>query len=227
MNWKQEQEALENAFARRLLVEHGIKEVTTQRQAKNGTREFEFPVTCWTKQVIKWNKGRKPTNDKLRIAVFKSGYVRKQNGCYTPYQLNPVYKRDDLLRIGLFSLYAQDIQLDYEIIVIDDNFRKQETERSNRFNSIPIKEGYYVVNEGIFEEFSSELTNKNICMEGVILSGLNDQVRVTDMVVSANCQFKLSLGSNVPSLKVSKGENVIAYGLLSKKKRIGNNLVDN
>ena len=95
---------------------------------------------------------------------------------------------------------------------------KQETERSNRFNSIPIKEGYYVVNEGIFEEFSSELTNKNICMEGVILSGLNDQVRVTDMVVSANCQFKLSLGPNVPSLKVSKGENVIAYGLLSKKK---------
>ena len=42
--WKLEQEALENAFARRLLVEYNIKEVTTQRQAKNGTREFEFPV---------------------------------------------------------------------------------------------------------------------------------------------------------------------------------------
>ena len=38
------QEALENAFARRLLVEYNIKEVTTQRQAKNGTRDFEFPV---------------------------------------------------------------------------------------------------------------------------------------------------------------------------------------
>ena len=42
--WKLEQEALENAFARRLLVEYNIKEVTTQRQAKNSTREFEFPV---------------------------------------------------------------------------------------------------------------------------------------------------------------------------------------
>ena len=44
--WQLEQEALENAYARRLLVEYNIKEVTTQRQAKNGTREFEFPVPC-------------------------------------------------------------------------------------------------------------------------------------------------------------------------------------
>ena len=42
--WKLEQESLENAYARRLLVEYNIKEVTTQRQAINGTREFEFPV---------------------------------------------------------------------------------------------------------------------------------------------------------------------------------------
>ena len=38
--WKLEQESLENAYARRLLVEYNIKEVTTQRQAKNSTREF-------------------------------------------------------------------------------------------------------------------------------------------------------------------------------------------
>ena len=93
--YRQEREALENAYARRLLIEYNIREVTTQRQAKNGTREFEFPVTCWTKQVIKWNKGVKPTKDKLRIAVFKSGYVRKQNGAWSPYQINPVYKRNE------------------------------------------------------------------------------------------------------------------------------------
>ena len=93
--YRKEREALENAFARRLLLDYNIKEITTQRQAKNETREFEFPVTCWTKQVIKWNNGRKPTKDKLRIAVFKSGYVRKQNGCWSPYQLNPTYKRNE------------------------------------------------------------------------------------------------------------------------------------
>ena len=45
--YKQEREALENAYARRLLIEYGIQEVTTQRQAKNGTREFLFPVSTY------------------------------------------------------------------------------------------------------------------------------------------------------------------------------------
>ena len=92
--YKLERLALEDAFARRMLLDYDIREVTTQKQAKNETREFEFPVTCWTKQVIKWNRGEKPTQERLRIAVFKSGYVRKQNGCWCPYQINPVYKQN-------------------------------------------------------------------------------------------------------------------------------------
>ena len=92
--YKLERLALEDAFARRILLDYDIREVTTQRQAKNGTREFQFPVTCWTKQVIKWNRGEKPTQERLRIAVFKSGYVRKQNGAWCPYQINPVYKQN-------------------------------------------------------------------------------------------------------------------------------------
>ena len=93
--YRLEREALENAFARRLLVEYNIKEVTTQRQAKNGTREFEFPVSCFSKQMIRWNKGKcRLPKDKLRMAVFKSGYVRKQNGAWSPYQINKVYKQN-------------------------------------------------------------------------------------------------------------------------------------
>ena len=92
--YRLEREALENAFARRLLVEYNIKEVTTQRQAKNGTREFEFPVSCFSKQMIKWNSADRLPKDRLRIACFKSGYVRKQNGAWTPYQINKVYKQN-------------------------------------------------------------------------------------------------------------------------------------
>ena len=93
--YRLEREALENAFARRLLVEYNIKEVTTQRQAKNGTREFEFPVSCFSKQMIRWNKGKcELPKDRLRMAVFKSGYVRKQNGGWSPYQINKVYKQN-------------------------------------------------------------------------------------------------------------------------------------
>ena len=83
--FKLEQEALENAFARRLLVEYNIKEVTTQRQAKNGTREFEFPVPSRKR----WLNGKN-----LRLAVYKSGYVRNCNSCSSNYQLNPVYKSE-------------------------------------------------------------------------------------------------------------------------------------
>ena len=52
--YRLEREALENAFARRLLVEYNIKEVTSQIQAKNGTREFQFPVSCFSKAITKW-----------------------------------------------------------------------------------------------------------------------------------------------------------------------------
>ena len=93
LTWREEQEMLENAFARRLLIDYGIKEVTTQRQAKNGTREFEFPVSSLAPKT-RYGKVNPNIFPKLRLACFKTGYVRKQNGCYSPYQLNPTYKRE-------------------------------------------------------------------------------------------------------------------------------------
>ena len=85
MNWRQEKQALEDAYARRLLIEYGIQEVTTQRQAKNGTREFEFPVPSHKL----WNRKKR-----LRLACFKTGYVRNQNSCSSNYQLNKQYKQN-------------------------------------------------------------------------------------------------------------------------------------
>ena len=82
--WQQEQQMLEDAYARQLLIKYNIKEVTTQRQALNGTREFEFPVPSHSRY----------TDGNLRLACFKSGTVRKQNGTYSPYQLNKQYKQN-------------------------------------------------------------------------------------------------------------------------------------
>ena len=90
MNWKQEQEALENAYVRQLLIKYNIKETTTQRQAINGTREFEFPVPARKRY---YNGKLKYSGERLRLACFKTGYVRNQNSCYSNYQLNPTYKR--------------------------------------------------------------------------------------------------------------------------------------
>jgi len=62
-----------------------IKEVTTPRQARNGTREFELPI-----------KNNWPGNQKnatfIRVASFKTGYVRNQNSGYSNYQLNKTKK---------------------------------------------------------------------------------------------------------------------------------------
>tara|TARA_R100000664_G_C2750966_1_gene138291 strand:- start:614 stop:1069 length:456 start_codon:yes stop_codon:yes gene_type:complete len=99
--WKRKRDALEDAFARKMLLDYDIREVTTRLQAKNGTREFEFPVSTFDGKhnwYRKWQvyTGRKPLkNIKLRLAVFKSGYVRRQNGCYCAYPINKRYKREE------------------------------------------------------------------------------------------------------------------------------------
>ena len=49
----------ENDFVQSMLVDYGIREVTTAKQAKNGTREFEFPVPCYSKYRLKWFKKKK------------------------------------------------------------------------------------------------------------------------------------------------------------------------
>ena len=51
-----------------------IKEVSTYRQQKNGTRIFQLPI--------------KKHGQLIEVGSFESGYVRRMNGCYTPYQLN-------------------------------------------------------------------------------------------------------------------------------------------
>ena len=85
LTWRQEMQMMEDSFARSLLIEHNIKEITTQRQAKNGTRVFEFPVP---------SRRQWPNSERLQLACFKSGYVRNQNSCYSNYQLNKQYKQN-------------------------------------------------------------------------------------------------------------------------------------
>ena len=52
----------------------GIEDVTTERQKKNGTVIWRLPI--------------KKYGQFIEVGSFESGYVRRMNGCYTPYQLN-------------------------------------------------------------------------------------------------------------------------------------------
>ena len=51
-----------------------MKEVSTYRQQKNGTRIFQLPI--------------KKYGQYIEVGSFESGYIRRMNGGYTPYQLN-------------------------------------------------------------------------------------------------------------------------------------------
>ena len=55
----------------------GIMDVTTIRQAKNGTIVWKLPIQN------QWNNAKM-----IEVASFKTGYVRNQNSGYSNYQLN-------------------------------------------------------------------------------------------------------------------------------------------
>ena len=74
-NYQIEQFWLEEKFVKRMLIDYGIKEITTQRQAKNGTRQFKMPTG-------------------QEIASYQSGYVRRCDSSDRIWQLNPKYKRE-------------------------------------------------------------------------------------------------------------------------------------
>ena len=76
MDWKQRRAELVDLFAKRMFVEYNIKEMTTDRQKKNGTRQFVLP-----------------NGDQL--ASYKTGYVRRCNSSDRIYQLNKVYKGEE------------------------------------------------------------------------------------------------------------------------------------
>ena len=66
-----------------------IKEITTTRQEKNGTRIFQLPI--------------KKYGQFIEVGSFKSGYVRRMNGGYTPYQLNKTEKFDHYYKMYDYS----------------------------------------------------------------------------------------------------------------------------
>ena len=75
-----------NKFSMDLL---GWKEITTKRQEKNGTRIFQLPI--------------KKYGQYIEVGSFESGYIRRMNGGYTPYQLNKCEKYDHYYKLYDYS----------------------------------------------------------------------------------------------------------------------------
>ena len=70
----------------------GIKEITSPRQARNGTRKFKLPMRYYSEYDSRWNYD-------IVLSSFKSGYVRKT--CYDrEYQINKVKKGDRYYKLS-------------------------------------------------------------------------------------------------------------------------------
>ena len=70
----------------------GIKEITSRRQALNGTRKFKLPMKYYSEYDSRWNYD-------IVLSSFKSGYVRKT--CYDrEYQINKVKTGDRYYKLS-------------------------------------------------------------------------------------------------------------------------------
>ena len=84
----------------------GWKNITTKRQKKNGTTIYRLPI--------------KKYGQFIEVGSFESGYVRRMNGCYTPYQLNKCKPS--------VTYYK-----DYDHIVTDYGWEQKFTGKYNKF----------------------------------------------------------------------------------------------
>ena len=87
----------------------GIMDITTTRQAKNGTIVWKLPIKN------RWNNG-----SLIEVASFKTGYVRNQNSGYSNYQLNKRQFEDEY-----FQAYEwKTINGDYKQVKIPGQYNK-------------------------------------------------------------------------------------------------------
>ena len=92
----------------------GIMDITTTRQAKNGTVVWKLPI-----------KNEWPGNQKnatfIEVASFKTGYVRNQNSGYSNYQLNKREFEDEYFQAYEWKTLGNG---DYKQVKIPGQYRK-------------------------------------------------------------------------------------------------------
>ena len=84
----------------------GWKDISTKRQKKNGTTIYRLPI--------------KKYGQYIEVGSFESGYVRRMNGCYTPYQLNKCENYDHYYK-------------DYRTYHHGDGWKQEFTGKYNKF----------------------------------------------------------------------------------------------
>jgi len=123
----------------------GIKEITTNRQRKNGTQVFELPI-----QQMYQNLVPKP----LRFATYKTGYVRNVSPYNSSsYQINKTKKRPagtngyHFEHVERILIQGWENRLIYLARFIIKNYYQKPTYLMNDYVIKCLKEAYYEQNK--------------------------------------------------------------------------------
>ena len=123
----------------------GIKEITTNRQRKNGTQVFELPI-----QQMYQNLVPKP----LRFATYKTGYVRNVSPYNSSsYQINKTKKRPagtngyHFEHVERILIQGWENRLIYLARFIIKNYYQKPTYLMNDYTIKCLKEAYYEQNK--------------------------------------------------------------------------------
>jgi hypothetical protein len=115
----------------------GIKEITTERQRKNGTQVFELPIQQMYQSLIP-----KP----LRFATYKAGYVRNVSEYNSsPYQINKTKKvtyESGMTGVERIYIDSWEDRLIYLAKFIIKNYYQKPTYLMNDYTIKCLKEAY-------------------------------------------------------------------------------------
>jgi len=183
----------------------GIMDVSTTRQAKNGTIVWRLPIKYSTHPKF------------IEVASFKTGYVRNQNGGYTNYQLNkrcesePQYYK---LSNGDFRKYTTRTcklipneidRLEYLIAYCLKNYYIK--------NANQVAEGTYV--SKWYHEYELEKANETYSENTGAMHRIavmkETQVDLEDLVIDLKAQLSLTQ-EELAATKVRQDVSVIVNG---------------
>ena len=122
----------------------GIKDITTERQRKNGTQVFELPIHQMYQSLIP-----KP----LRFATYKAGYVRNVSPHNSsPYQINKIKIKRHILTPDLneterILIPNWEERLIYLAKFIIKNYYQKPTYLMNDYTIKCLKEAYHKQNK--------------------------------------------------------------------------------
>jgi len=116
----------------------GWKDITTDRQIRNGTRIYRLPI--------------KKYGQYIEVGSFESGYVRRMNGCYTPYQLNKCESVDHYYKAYDYNGEVQKWNGKYHKYVGKKRIKIMSTKKRLQYLIAFCLKNYYINQANMIEE---------------------------------------------------------------------------